>query len=249
MRLRNRLTAPRQPPSPGVGHRRRAVDRRRTRARIRGGGHHLSLEDAEPRGTVRDALQPRHEFRRRRSAAVALAGWPLGRVRLEPGRAVGRLRRAGHGRRPGPADQRPECGGPAPMVAGRHEAAVFASERGRPTGHLAHTGISRYGTPAHRERVHSPAWSADGRRIAYSSANVIWICDADGANPRQVTKPEPPPMLHYQPGLSHSGKSIAFVRRRLGPRSELALADVDTGAVPCPDGRRRARPVTGVVAG
>jgi Tol biopolymer transport system component len=77
----------------------------------------------------------------------------------------------------------------------------------------------------------SPAWSADGRRIAYSSASVIWIADADGANPRQVTQPEPFPILHYQPAFSRSGRSIAFVRRRLGPRSEMSLANIETGEV------------------
>jgi eukaryotic-like serine/threonine-protein kinase len=77
----------------------------------------------------------------------------------------------------------------------------------------------------------TPAWSADGRHIVYSAASFIWMSDADGANPRQITQPEPPPILHYQPVLSHSGKSIAFVRRRLGPRSELALVDVDSRLV------------------
>jgi hypothetical protein len=38
-------------------------------------------------------------------------------------------------------------------------------------------------------------------------------------------------MFHYQPAFSRSGRSIAFVRRRLGPRSEIALADVETGTV------------------
>jgi Tol biopolymer transport system component len=77
----------------------------------------------------------------------------------------------------------------------------------------------------------SPAWSADGRRIAYSSANVIWVSDADGSNARQVTTPEPPPIFHDQPAFDRAGRSLAFVRRRLGPRSELAVVDFDTGTV------------------
>jgi eukaryotic-like serine/threonine-protein kinase len=79
--------------------------------------------------------------------------------------------------------------------------------------------------------AYSPAWSRDGLHIAYSSGGLIWICDADGTNARQVTKPEPPPMNHDQPAFSSSGKSIAFVRRRLGPRSELALVDIETDNV------------------
>ena len=77
----------------------------------------------------------------------------------------------------------------------------------------------------------TPAWSADGRRIAYSASNVIWICDATGTNPRAVTKADPAPLFQHQPAFSHSGRQVAFVRRRLGPRSELALADVETGVV------------------
>jgi Tol biopolymer transport system component len=80
-------------------------------------------------------------------------------------------------------------------------------------------------------KAFSPAWSADGRRIAYSSANVIWTCDADGANARPVTRPEPPPIFHDQPAFDRSGRSIVFIRRRLGPRSEVAVVDSDTSAV------------------
>jgi Tol biopolymer transport system component len=75
----------------------------------------------------------------------------------------------------------------------------------------------------------APSWSTDGR-IAYSSANLIWISDANGANARQVTKPEPPPMFHDQPVFSHDGRSLAFIRRRLGPRGELAVVDLQSGS-------------------
>ena len=77
----------------------------------------------------------------------------------------------------------------------------------------------------------SPAWSVDGRQIAYSSSNIIWICDADGGNARQLTKLEPSPIFHDQPAFARTGQSLAFIRRRLGPRSEVALADLQTGAV------------------
>ena len=77
----------------------------------------------------------------------------------------------------------------------------------------------------------SPAWSVDGHQIAYSSSNTIWICDADGANARQLTKLEPAPIFHDQPVFAHNGRSVAFIRRRLGPRSELAVADLQTNAV------------------
>ena len=75
----------------------------------------------------------------------------------------------------------------------------------------------------------SPAWSADGRQIAYSSGTTIWIADADGRNPRQVSQLEPQPIFHDQPALSHDGKFLAFIRRRLGPRGELVHMDLGTG--------------------
>ena len=75
-----------------------------------------------------------------------------------------------------------------------------------------------------------PAWSPDGRQIAYSSGGILWLCDANGANPRAVTSAELP-VGHYQPAFSRDGRSLAFVRRRDGPYSELAVADVATGSV------------------
>ena len=77
----------------------------------------------------------------------------------------------------------------------------------------------------------APSWSADGRQIAYSSGNVIWTSDADGANVKQVTQAEPAPIFHDQPAFDHTGRSVAFIRRRLGPRSELAVADLATGTI------------------
>lgn len=77
-----------------------------------------------------------------------------------------------------------------------------------------------------------PTWSPDGRSIGYSSGGGIWISDASGANPRAVTRPEPP-LGHYQAAFSRDGRSLAFVRRRDmgGPYGELAVASVGTGTV------------------
>jgi len=75
-----------------------------------------------------------------------------------------------------------------------------------------------------------PAWSPDGRSIAYSARGVIWICDATGENPRQVTQPESP-LSHLQPVFSHDGHRLAFVRRHSGPYGELAILDLKTGSV------------------
>ena len=99
-----------------------------------------------------------------------------------------------------------------------------------------------------------PAWSPDGQKLAYSSNGTLWLSDASGANPRAVTRPESP-VSHYQPAFSPDGGRLAFLRRRDGPRAELSIVDVATGAVRAlthdfalvtspvwsPDGRSRQR--------
>jgi TolB protein len=63
-----------------------------------------------------------------------------------------------------------------------------------------------------------PAWSPDGKRIAYSvqqaNAQHIWVMDADGKNPRQLTKAEPGVEMaaNRGPAWSPDGKKIAFTR-------------------------------------
>jgi Tol biopolymer transport system component len=79
-----------------------------------------------------------------------------------------------------------------------------------------------------------PAWSHDGRSIAYVSGNRIWICDPTGENPRAVTTAEPL-LFHDQPSFSHDGRSLAYVRKTTGPYGELEIVDLGTG---------RTRPIT-----
>ena len=75
-----------------------------------------------------------------------------------------------------------------------------------------------------------PTWSPDGRSIAYSAGGVIWTCDGSGEHPQAVTLPEPP-LVHLQPAYSHDGRRLAFVRRVVGPYSELAIVDLETRTV------------------
>jgi eukaryotic-like serine/threonine-protein kinase len=75
----------------------------------------------------------------------------------------------------------------------------------------------------------TPAWSHDGRSIAYRSAGAIWVSDAEGANPRAITQPEPLIIRHTEPAFSHDGRAIVFVRQLSAQRGELVVVDLRTG--------------------
>jgi Tol biopolymer transport system component len=79
-----------------------------------------------------------------------------------------------------------------------------------------------------------PAWSPDGRTLAYSDLDTasLWIADAGGGNPRQLTAPEPF-MAHREAAFSRDGRRVAFVRRRAGggPQAALVILDLGSGAL------------------
>jgi len=74
-----------------------------------------------------------------------------------------------------------------------------------------------------------PAWSPDGRRVAFSRGDplinagafvkdmsaVIVVADVSGANPRAITKPSPTDggLIDASPSWSPDGRSIAFTRQ------------------------------------
>jgi Tol biopolymer transport system component len=53
----------------------------------------------------------------------------------------------------------------------------------------------------------SPVWTPDGSRIVYSSAGSIWIINADGSDPRQLTSGD---TRDNQPAVSPDGTTIAY---------------------------------------
>jgi hypothetical protein len=56
-----------------------------------------------------------------------------------------------------------------------------------------------------------PAWSPDGRRIAFTRAGEIYVVDADGRNARRLTTMAQPGAF---PAWSPDGRTIAFARTR-----------------------------------
>jgi TolB protein len=78
----------------------------------------------------------------------------------------------------------------------------------------------------------SPAWSADGSRIAFSSARTgdpeIWVCDSSGGNARKVTSfhgPDVSPTWNPK-----TGGQIAWVSGRTG-LPQIYIMDADGGNV------------------
>ena len=86
------------------------------------------------------------------------------------------------------------------------------------------------------EHIWSLSWSPDGSRIAFTRhpfvQNVttahIWMVDASGANPRQVTQ-TPAGVRNWVPSLSPDGSRIAFYRCIQGPCALMVMSADGTG--------------------
>jgi eukaryotic-like serine/threonine-protein kinase len=84
------------------------------------------------------------------------------------------------------------------------------------------------------EDAFNPAYSPDGHRIAFDApwagARRIWIADAGGRNPRQVTSDSSEAVVHTTPRWSPDGTKLAF-RRVEKIKSDIDVVDLSSQAV------------------
>ena len=167
---------------------------------------------AAARDTVRDAVQSRHQLCRRRSATLAFrrmaarvafvsnrdgqwdvyVGMVTGGGLVPPDESISNI------------EARPRWSPDGTKLL------YLASERLRIAGHLGHAGISRHATPGRSERLRSGLVRRRPHHRLQLGEYRFGSSDADGANARQVTKPEPPPLFHDQPAFAHE-RPIACV--------------------------------------
>ena len=76
----------------------------------------------------------------------------------------------------------------------------------------------------------NPAWSPDGKRIAFTSTGGrttgdghwhIYVMDANGGNPQKVSNENA--VDNWDPSWSPDGERIAFVSRRDGKRTGVSM--------------------------
>src|SRR5262249_9404779 len=76
-------------------------------------------------------------------------------------------------------------------------------------------------------RWFSPSWSADGKRLVFTSDGDVYTARADGSGIARLTSTRDD---DYDPALSPDGRSLAFARgRRLLTMRSGAAADIRTG--------------------
>jgi serine/threonine-protein kinase len=79
----------------------------------------------------------------------------------------------------------------------------------------------------------SPSWSPDGKRLAFDAALAgprrIWVTDAGGANPQQLTTDSSEAVVHTSPRWSPDGSRIVF-RRIEKAKSDIMVVHVASKA-------------------
>jgi hypothetical protein len=74
-----------------------------------------------------------------------------------------------------------------------------------------------------------PAWSPDGRRVAFARDGAIWIMDGSGGGQAQLTVGAPAGEIDSGPAWSPSGSELAFGRRDSSGNTGIWIVSVGTG--------------------
>ena len=119
-----------------------------------------------------------------------------------------------------PTPDAPEVSGPSPQEPNRASVLRYASLRGNIRGEL-------HMLPPVSTGPMSPAWSPDGRWIAFAMAGDIWRIPAAGGTAEQLTRG---PWYHFEPSWSPDGSRIVMTVET-GEGLDIALLEVDRGAV------------------
>jgi Tol biopolymer transport system component len=84
-------------------------------------------------------------------------------------------------------------------------------------------------------RHRNPAWSPDGRRIAFGMGEpghiALWTIGADGTDLTRLTEPSPAGVVRadVEPSWSPDGRRLVFVRSTSPSQGDLVVLDVATG--------------------
>ena len=103
--------------------------------------------------------------------------------------------------------------------------ALEVQEGGTATAGIWTMNVDGGGLRLLTDKGNTPAWSPDGKTIAYRSTfpEAIWLMDADGSNLRQLTTPTQRPRAQddsdSEPDWSPNGKWIAFSRLHVADRA------------------------------
>jgi Tol biopolymer transport system component len=163
------------------------------------------------------------------SGLVYSSGGHLGLSRMQ------RITVAAPGRKPGDQSEPLSFGERATGVSISKSGRLVYSEQFRDTNlwKLALGGQAKAVTgplAASTFDEHTPDYSPDGKRLAFAStrsgAEEIWVSDADGSNPMQMTSMGGPQCAN--PRWSPDGRTILFNSRREGS-ADLYLLRPDTG--------------------
>jgi TolB protein len=104
---------------------------------------------------------------------------------------------------------------------------VYVAASARPNRYGHSDREERHMFPAVSSGPQDPAWSPDGKWIAFSMRGDIWKAPADGGEATQLTSG---PNYHFEPAWSPDGRRIAL-SMDVGGNLEIGIVGSDGGAV------------------